>query len=193
MRLEDLVTEKRVEILKQSRPYLTSFIQTVRDLTESRKLSRVVCYGVGRISESTISRHQLAFLQRVVEQLDIPVIGIWDPLITVEEWSYYTSMHYIKAEFPIKAEALTLFYMPHCDLHVYDQLLSSQERASLHNTIIFGNDFAGYGLRDPGKLKSTFIGKLKYDTEHIDTASYNRGDVFNDCCFMHDFRLKSSP
>ena len=65
-----------------------------------------------------------------------------------------------------------------------------KDTSPLHNTIIFGNNFDGYALRDPTKLKSTFISKLKYDTEHVDAASYDRHDVFNDCCFMHNFRLQ---
>jgi hypothetical protein len=192
MKLESLVAEKGIEILKKSRLYLTSFVHTINDISGSRGLDRIVCYGIGKISESTISRHQLAFLERVTKQLDIQGLEIWDPLITTEEWDYYMSMHYTKTEFPTKAKGLTLFYMPHCDLHVYDQLLSSQEHTFLQNVIIFGNDFAGYTLRDPTKLRSTFINKLKYNTEHIDSVSYDRGDVFNDCCFMHNFRLKPS-
>lgn len=192
MKLKDLVAEKGIEILKRSRLYLTSFIHIVKEIAGSRRLDRIVCYGIGMISESTISRHQLAFLERVAKQLDLHEIEIWDPLITIEEWEYYISMHYIKTEFPTKTKGLTLFYMPHCDLHVYDQLLSFQEHTSLHSIIIFGNDFAGYSLRDPVKLKSTFISKLKYNTEYIDSAPYDRNDVFNDCCFMYDFKLKSS-
>lgn len=193
MKLGDLVTEKKHEILKRSLPYLESFTQIVEDISEGRKLTRIVCYGIGRISESTISRHQLAFLEILAKRLAIREIEIWDPLITAEEWDYYKSIHYTKTEYPIKIKGLTLCYMPHCDLHVYDQLLSFQEHDSLHNTIIFGNDFAGYSLRDPKKMQSTFISKLKCNTEYIVATSYDRHDVFNDCCFMHNFRSKSTP
>lgn len=192
MRLEELVTEKRLEILKRSRSYLKSFIQITEDIVEDRKLSRIICYGIGKMSESTISRHQVAFLEIVTKQLVIKEIKIWDPLITAEEWNYYQSISVIKADFPTKIKELTLFYMPHCDLHVYAQLLSFQEHDSLHNVIIFGNDFAGYNLRDPAKLRTTFINKLKYDTEYIKNASYDRQDVFNDCCFMYNFRFHSN-
>jgi SRR1 protein len=166
-------------------------MHAIECICEDNKLTTITCYGIGKISESTVSRHQLAFLQILAKQLDIQVINIWDPLITEEEWEYYDSLGYNKVHFPIKAEKVTLFYMPHCDFHVYDQLLSFQGHASLlHNTIIFGNTFDGYALRDPTKVKSAFISRLKYDTEHVDAALYDRHDVFNDCSLMHNFRLK---
>lgn len=193
MNLTDLVTEKRHELFRKSRAYLASFMRITESICEDRTLARIVCYGIGKISESTISRHQLALLEILAKQLDIQAVDIWDPLITEEEWQYYSSINYNKAGFPIKARALTLFYMPHCDLDVYDQLLSFQGHASLPNVILFGNNLANYSLRDPARLRGTFISKLEHDTECIDSTLHDRHDVFNDCSFMYNFRLTSGP
>ena len=102
MPLKDLVTEKKIELFKKSRAYLASFMRIIGNICKGKILTRIVCYGIGKISESTISRHQLALLEILAKQLDIQTVDIWDPLITKEEWQYYGSINYSKTSFPPK-------------------------------------------------------------------------------------------
>lgn len=184
MQLAQLVEQKEREILRDN-AYLSAWLNTLQSITED--IRYIICYGIGSIRESTISKHQLAFLLIVAKRLDCKVL-IWDPVITDEEWTYYEkTLGFERARFP-EAHQHALYYMPHCDLPVYDELLSC-----CLDIVVFGNDFGSYRLRDLKRFNehAPCIRGLRYNTLLM-RSSYIRNDVFNDCCFMFKFVRQST-
>ena len=58
-----------------------------------------------------------------------------------------------------RANGCTLFYMPHCELFMYDNLLAANWNAKdLANVVVFGNSFAGY---DDRLMKATLVAKAR--------------------------------
>ena len=118
----------------------------------------------------------------ISKALLIKAICIWDPVITDEEWEYYGSLKFQRASYPFMEGENTFYYMPHCDLPVYEGLLLSK------TSILFGNNLNTYRVRDLQKFKQlapTLDNRL-FKTIAIN-AAYIRNDVFNDCCLMYDF------
>jgi hypothetical protein len=114
----------------------------------------VVCYGIGRFA--TCVRAQLQFacflLLRRQPFLLTGAATVYDPVMGVVERR--VAAHFGVATAAANEEARrvcerpTLFYMPHCGLPLYDNLLvANWTRARLSCLCILGNRFSMYAMR----------------------------------------------
>lgn len=107
-------------------------------------VNEIVCYGLGSISVSIISRHQLAVLVLLAEHLHITRCSVWDPVITSDEWLYLENdLKMQRAEFPPLQVDRVLFYMPHCYLDTYEACVSAGAQAFIGNDLHVYKDRLG--------------------------------------------------
>ncbi|KAH7677956.1 Cyclin-like protein [Dioscorea alata] len=111
----------------------------------------MVIYGIGNIATSEISRIQLAFALLLRDKLPITSMEIFDPVLSGSECAVLKSLGLSVLAENEKGRrvvsAPTLFFLPHCDAALYDNLLSANwEPARLNRIVLLGNSFAEYAF-----------------------------------------------
>ena len=140
---------------------LTEFIEKVSAQSD-RKIETIVCYGLGRISTSHAAAVQFSFLLKLRRRLNV-VCEIFDPVFSKSDKAVLE-----KYDFRIldrnecakrRVEGLTLFYMPHCDLFLYNNLLYANWGTRIGSVMLIGNSLISV-LAD--KSSSELNRKYKY-------------------------------
>ena len=152
----------------------------------------VFAYGLGSISMSPIARHQVVCLQQIKAKLAF----IYDPIFTEEEWAYFKDvLKYKQISFPpsqnIKVSSNetvknVLFYMPHCDLPVYNEILEwiLNFKTDFFKCYLVCNDFCGYSRARLLKEAPLIAESLQRFIVLRRLDGYRgRHDVFNDTVF----------
>ncbi|KAF8061556.1 hypothetical protein FPV67DRAFT_284969 [Lyophyllum atratum] len=111
----------------------------------------VLCLGLGSPTASANARVQLAFLLAICESLNIDraKVFMYDPVFTAEDMSLFAELEVqLLTENKDAAYALdrpTLCFMPHCDLELYENLISANwSKERLPNVILVANRLADY-------------------------------------------------
>jgi hypothetical protein len=179
----------------------TEFYQNFKAVwtKSSHKVEQIVCYGIGNLStSSSASMWQLAcaltirnFLQKGDES--IPLL-FYDPCTTPSEafllrskWNIQVLSENERGKRLVHGVS-TLFFMPHCPLRLYDNVLWANWDM-LDKVVLFGNSLHAYSERTIGKLPAGVscllpllteegIHLTKRDVEHADG---NLEGAFNDC------------
>lgn len=164
--------------------------------TNNPKVTKIICYGLGRISESTISRYQLALLlclkdllQAEVEASD-PVFNKND-LVLLEHFQINTERNNTEGKYKVKLETV-LFYLPHCPKQLTNNLLWSNWGLNLSKCIVIGNSINRIN-EDNSKIalskSAEYICKIcPYVLELGIVNSFKLFEVFNDTS-IHFFPL----
>ncbi|KAL7126233.1 hypothetical protein ABFS83_14G172200 [Erythranthe nasuta] len=119
-------------------------------LSGAGKKSEMVIYGIGSIESFESPRLQLGLAILIKRKLDwIGEIQVFDPIISMTESKVLTSLGCsvlsINEQGRRKAIEPTLFFMPHCEAELYDNLLEANWGAdNLNRVVIFGNSFGEY-------------------------------------------------
>ncbi|KAG8190597.1 hypothetical protein JTE90_017862 [Oedothorax gibbosus] len=167
------------------------------DISSSNEVD-IVCYGLGHFITCMIARYQLAFLLSLKEVLHADTVTVFDPVFLVEEKCFLKELGFDVLEVNEEAKRpifrKTIFFMPHCDLPLYDNLLSANwNENGLPNLIIIGNSFQNYFLKTPErelkrKAKYVFY-SWEIVTENTICNNFQFTDVFNDLS-VHYFQSK---
>ncbi|KAJ7516568.1 hypothetical protein O6H91_22G063300 [Diphasiastrum complanatum] len=162
----------------------------------------IVVYGVGSILSSEVSRCQLSLALLLRKKfLYIANVLVFDPVLTALEQKVITClgcsmlMHNEEGRRTVKVP--TVFYMPHCEVTLYDNLLQANwVDHHLSSLAILGNSFGVYQERwstSPNfKIpRPNYVLQLqKHVEEHtIDASSFPVQSAFNDMSW-HLFPLK---
>jgi len=126
-------------------------ISNLNSSSEDSKLC-VICYGLGSFRQESIgqyiSQYQLGFLIAFQQSCISPVRQwlIFDPIFNLEEKNVLKRFNFKLIENDEQAKRLveepTLFFMPHCDKELYNNLLwTNWSKKCLNNLIILGNSF----------------------------------------------------
>ncbi|MCO5612322.1 hypothetical protein L7F22_066587 [Adiantum nelumboides] len=110
----------------------------------------VVLYGLGSIAYSEASRCQLALILLLKERFSwVGIIEVYDPVLSHSECTVIKELGCLplalneKGRRPIAGP--TLFYMPHCEGWLYDNLLQANwAPCALRQIVILGNSFKAY-------------------------------------------------
>ncbi|EYU42942.1 hypothetical protein MIMGU_mgv1a011643mg [Erythranthe guttata] len=119
-------------------------------LSGTGKKMEMVIYGIGSIESFESPRLQLGLAILIKRKLDwIGEIQVFDPIISMTESKVLTSLGCsvlsINEQGRRKAIEPTLFFMPHCEAELYDNLLEANWGAdNLNRVVIFGNSFGEY-------------------------------------------------
>ncbi|KAK6143298.1 hypothetical protein DH2020_023646 [Rehmannia glutinosa] len=116
----------------------------------SEKMMQMVIYGIGSIESFEPPRLQLSLAILMKRKFDwIGEIEVFDPIISLTESKVLTSLGctVLSVNEQGRRQALkpTLFFMPHCEAELYDNLLESNWGVDqLNRLIVFGNSFGAY-------------------------------------------------
>ncbi|XP_057853995.2 protein SENSITIVITY TO RED LIGHT REDUCED 1 isoform X2 [Cryptomeria japonica] len=111
---------------------------------------QMVVYGIGSIGDSERSRLQLSLALLLKQRFCwVGEIEVFDPIVTASEYRVIKSLGCTFAEINEQGRRTvnrpTLFFMPHCEAFLYDNVLQVNWSALLLNRIVFfGNSFNSY-------------------------------------------------
>ena len=118
-------------------------------------LEELIIYGLGSMEDSIVSRWQLALALALRDLLSPQASALlktsaYDPAFSPCDLLIMQSLSIdviqVNEECRRLAQTPTFFYMPHCEHHLYDGLVSLNLSAGLlKNVIILGNSFERYG------------------------------------------------
>ena len=132
-------------------------LETIKDAVAPRCVRRIVCFGLGSMVStpqlSANSRLQLALLLAMARAWGIsqPDMLAFDPAFTttderiLDSFGITTLQTNNEGKYPAAEQGITLFYMPHCDMWLYSNLMwANWSAGSLTRLIIIGNSFEAY-------------------------------------------------
>ncbi|KAK4264747.1 hypothetical protein QN277_025879 [Acacia crassicarpa] len=111
---------------------------------------KMVIYGIGKFESYENPNYQIGLA--ILMQRDFKWIGdieVFDPALSMNECQILKALGCSVLEFDEdgKRKSLkpTVFFMPHCPIMLYDNLLQANWKPSLlSNVVIFGNSFGKY-------------------------------------------------
>lgn len=121
-----------------------------RKVLGSEEKMQMVIYGIGSIESFETPRLQLSLAILIKRRFDwIGEIQVFDPIISLTESKVLKSLGctVLSVNEQGRRQALkpTLFFMPHCEAELYDNLLEANWGVDkLNRLIIFGNSFGAY-------------------------------------------------
>ncbi|PWA72094.1 sensitivity to red light reduced protein (SRR1) [Artemisia annua] len=119
-------------------------------LVGSEEKLKVVIYGIGSIESFEQSRLQLSLVINMKNHLDwIGEVEVFDPAISLTELKVIEKLDYsvLQGNEYGRREAVspTFFFMPHCVIELYVNLLKTNWRHDLLNRmVLLGNSFKSY-------------------------------------------------
>lgn len=147
-----------IEKLEKSQ-FCTTFLEKIetpemlenfRKVLGSESTMQMVIYGIGSIESFEPPRWQLSLAILMKRKFDwISKIEVFDPIISLTESrvmeSLGCSVLSVNEHGKRKALSPTLFFMPHCEAELYENLLQANWRRDMLNQIVlFGNSFETY-------------------------------------------------
>ncbi|KAJ1896233.1 hypothetical protein LPJ66_004110 [Kickxella alabastrina] len=144
--------------------YLTS-LQPHLDILLEHNPDEIICYGLGSPLASPVSQWQLALILELNHGLGTLPILAFDPATTSQDHialgKLNVSLISINEEAQRAVSCRTLFYMPHCEQFLYENLVRANwSKERIPQLIILGNRFARYreaqGLEE-FKKRSVFL------------------------------------
>ncbi|GFV19628.1 SRR1-like protein [Trichonephila clavipes] len=173
-------------------------ILNLTERIESVSISHIgiVCYGLGHFTSCLIARYQLALLMILRDILQPSVFDIYDPIFSTEEKTVLRdlSLNVLNINEGCKRTASnqTIFFMPHCDLPLYNNLLwANWKKEKLSKLIIIGNSFQKYNsFRTENFMKENAIYVYfasQFASEIKIKNIFKFSDIFNDLS-LHYFQ-----
>ncbi|CAG8450361.1 2615_t:CDS:2 [Scutellospora calospora] len=120
----------------------------------------IVCYGIGSIEKSNKSQYQFALMLLFKNIFQITgKVYAYDPVLSQVDIEVLTHYNVESIKINEKAKRIvtnqTLFYMPHCPLGLYNNLIKANwDRIKLKDIIIVGNRLEFYTERTTAFLES---------------------------------------
>ncbi|KAM7264009.1 hypothetical protein ACFE04_001692 [Oxalis oulophora] len=130
----------------QSQEVLDSF----RAVLGSETNMPMVIYGIGSIDSYDPPRLQLSLAILMKRNFNwISEVEVFDPILTTTEsrvlQTFGCSVLSVNEQGRRRVVKPTLFFMPHCEAYLYDNLLNTNWRAEdLNKMVLFGNSFEVY-------------------------------------------------
>lgn len=109
------------------------------------KVKEIICLGIGKVTECSISKHQLAFIGLIGKHLKAEIF-FFDPVLSKFEKQLLEKLdHKVlteNKEGKYLAEHPTLFYLPHCPKQITNNLLySNWDPEHIQNVFLICNSF----------------------------------------------------
>jgi len=170
------------------------FKETDQVGNETKLFQEIVVYGIGCISQSHISKYQLAWVLLIIERLKAPC-HFYDPVMNEKEVEILKDYGMVNIteneECKRDVTVQTLFIMMHCGKAMYNNLLwKNWNESALEKVFIVGNSFAGYEERVPSRILIESAKYLKeiipFTVQHNISNSFTHDDIFNDTS-IHSF------
>ncbi|KAJ2890190.1 hypothetical protein IWW38_004270 [Coemansia aciculifera] len=137
---------EKIESLKSAK-FFDTLQETTLDLVQAFGPEEIVCYGVGSLA-TQISQWQLALILLINQHLNIGM-SAFDPVTlptdceTLERFAVSIIAENEEARRSVTVK--TLFFMPHCEEFLYDNLLAANwSPEQLTRILIIGNRISRY-------------------------------------------------
>lgn len=167
---------------------------------------QIVVYGLGNIADSEVSRCQLALILLLKQRFSwVGDIQVYDPVLSQSECKVIEGMGCssiaINEEGRRSIDRPTIFYMPHCEEWLYDNVLQANWMPQkLGRLVILGNSFRSYHERwssFPGgrsKPPPTYVLEFQQVAQEIplEAASSLELPVFNNMSW-HFYQQPEKP
>jgi len=153
----------------------------------------LVCYGLGCIESSRVSRAQLALALLLHDMLQISgEMLLYEPLLSAcgKAAAQRLGIHIIdqNEEGARRVCKRTVFFMPHCARQLYCNLLRANWGPSLPLLVVIGNSFSAYDMRSVSilgnsadkRLEDPLFAILPYTVEFPCIGAFSDGAAFND-------------
>ncbi|KAJ2394258.1 sensitivity to red-light reduced protein [Coemansia sp. RSA 2559] len=192
----EAIAEKK-ETLRNSE-YFGSLAEGIIGSIKEFSPVEVVCYGVGSLSIQ-VSQWQLALILLINEDLRVPDIVAFDPVTANTDVLTYeqlgVSMIPVNEEAKRKATKRTLFYMPHCEIFLYENLLSANWTVeNLSRIMLIGNSFQRYQDSHDAGVFAQRSPHIKRVLSHVVSTTFpgekmlklrQNPYAFTDTCLQH--------
>lgn len=178
-----------VEDLKDSH-FVRKVLKAVSSTLNEKKLSEIICFGLGHIAECNISRYQLAFLLCLKNIFKPEKVLVHDPIFYSGECELLDRLGLSVIEkndegsYVISHQYTTLVYLPHCPKQLTNNFLWSNWGTQLENCILLCNSFSSLVDNQPSRVLSetvAYIYKIQPFIEEIPLENcFQYKDIFND-------------
>lgn len=162
MSVEELVSQAAEEVTAGG-DWLSQCRSVIRDCAEPGKGYKLMCLGLGSLSELRNARIQFVFLQLVLQKalgVADDCVTIFDPVFTPGDAAYlrdqvgYVVLSAEPEDYTVGAN--TVAYMPHCDLTLFERFLGDNwSPRIIPNIILVGNNLSDYAESIPSQKFST--------------------------------------
>lgn len=115
-------------------------------MLKNPKISEIVCFGLGKISECITSRYQLQVLLYLKDLFNVNVY-VYDPIFTdferilLNEFQLSIIPENSEGKYNIKDSGSTIFYLPHCPKQLTNNVLWRNWGLQLNKCIFISNSF----------------------------------------------------
>jgi len=150
---------------------------------ESNQLIDIICYGLGSFLSCNMAASQLMFLLALKDFLNVNNVSVYDPVFSKSEIEYLEKVGLnvlsINEEGKRTIVNKTLFFMPHCDLPLYNNLLwANWNIVNLSKLLIIGNTLSDYDLYPISNLKKLasyvhFVIQFVTEVKILDNLEYS--------------------
>ncbi|KAI1295356.1 SRR1-like protein [Halotydeus destructor] len=168
------------------------------------RISTIVSYGIGSFTDSVTSRYQLALCLLLKDWLVSESFYAYDPVFSESEKHYLrtrfkctiiTQNEECKRKIELSSQGKTLFFMPHLDKPLYNNLLwANWDKRRLENLLLLGNSFHEMYNYMPSRVFNSeyafIFNSIQLDIlneKPIDNV-FKYNDIFNDFS-LHSFCL----
>ncbi|XP_023946258.2 SRR1-like protein [Bicyclus anynana] len=178
--------------------YLKSVIKAVSNFLNDKNIVEIICFGLGHIGESNISRYQLALLLCLRNKFNPDKVLVHDPIFYTDECELLKKLNLTLIEentegnYIITKKGTSLVYLPHCPKQLTNNFLWSNWGLNLENCILLCNSFTSITEISDRILSETvpYIQKILSLTQEVYLDNnFVFKDIFNDTS-LHFFTKK---
>ncbi|XP_058062025.1 SRR1-like protein [Anopheles bellator] len=185
------LSASEAEILQSE--FFTDCLETIGPALLS--IERIVCLGLGKFTECSTARYQLAFIRCLRDKFLPGLRGqFFDPVFGPSEIEALLSLDETVLQENLEgkycAERRTLFYLPHCPKQIVNNVLwSNWQSDRLGNVTLISNSFASIVNNNPHRLLQTSAGYIVRAADFFDEVplknTFRFSDIFNDTSLHH--------
>lgn len=169
--------------------FVEKSLKSLHQSCNNKEIKEIICLGIGRVSECSIAKHQLAFLSIIQEELKIKSAKFYDPVLSSNDKEILEKLNFSvlseNREGKYQTDYTTLFYLPHCPKQITNNLLFTNWTSDrLKNLVLICNSFNTIIESTPERLlrpNAHFLLEINPITTEIELENcYRFKDIFND-------------
>lgn len=134
-----------------------------------KKITNIICFGLGHLSSSKTARYQLVFILLLQEQLKVKSSTFYDPCFSHVEIDTLEQLNCVvdKKNFQGKQnliDATTLLFLPHCPTQLTNNILWHNWSPKLHRAILIGNSITyliTHQIESKFKVNGAYISRIQ--------------------------------
>ncbi|KFB46000.1 AGAP002668-PA-like protein [Anopheles sinensis] len=154
-------------------------------------VKRIICLGLGRFSECSIARYQLAFIRCLRDKANLGErVQFYDPVFSSSEVEILQSLaetvlqENVEGKYSTESDR-TLFYLPHCPKQIVNNVLwKNWQQEHLTNVILLCNSFCSITNNHPRRFLEKSAGYILRATGVFREVplrnNFRFTDIFND-------------